>query len=257
MRKTIGFILLLLGLAVIFLVLISLLAKQSAANTCKHENAECYWNHSENDCCAGLDCNYWKTTGGTRRFKCEVQPTPTNTPTPTPTEKPKCKESGRCEHDHECCSGDCHKGECKVVKPTPTPTQEPEPTPTPTEEPKGDGRPFEAVPPVVNNTTEAPQCHDVAPTKVGENFHIFRNGDTAIAKWIPTEGDKVQIYYKQNSSLDWQYALRDIPNNGYAVINGLGTMDITFALQESQGCAGGKLVNYVIDNSTTYWQLYR
>jgi len=128
MKRLIGLILILIGVFVVLLTIFSLLAKQGSATFCKHENAECYWNHSNNDCCAGLDCNYWKTTGGTRRYKCETKPTPTPTPV--------CKEEGRCDHDWQCCSGDCHRGECKEVKPTPTPTEEPEPTPTPTEEPE-------------------------------------------------------------------------------------------------------------------------
>jgi len=92
---------------------------------------------------------------------------------------------------------------------------------------------------------------------VGYNFHVYRNGGDAILKWWPTGGNTANIYYKQNNSPDWQYSLRDIPNNGYAEIHDLGNLDITFALQQTQSCAGGPLVNYVIDGFSRHWRLYR
>lgn len=38
----------------------------------------------------------------------------------------------------------------------------------------------------------APQCADTAPVKEPANPHIYRNGDVAIVKWFPTEGNNAQ-----------------------------------------------------------------
>ena len=147
----------------------------------------------------------------------------------------------------------------------PTPTLEPETTPTaspsaiPTETPKqeehrdqsdgmSDGK---------GGMPSAPQCLDNAPTLVGANFHVWRKGSDAILQWFPTAGNKVHIYYKQVSSPDWQYSLADQPNNGYAVIHELGGLDITFGLQQSQGCTGGPVIISVIDSATNGWKLFR
>jgi hypothetical protein len=103
----------------------------------------------------------------------------------------------------------------------------------------------------------APQCGLTPPVKIGANFHILRKGGTAIAKWHPTEGDKAHIYYKQNNSPSWQYSLADIDNDGYAVIDHLGNKDITFALQQANGCAGGPLTLPLVDGPTAGWTMFR
>lgn len=110
-----------------------------------------------------------------------------------------------------------------------------------------------------NSAGAAPQCGEVPPVKTGANFHIYRNGDDAIAKWIPTEGNKVHIYYKQASAKEWQYSLLDQPNNGYNDnLHSLGSMDITFALQQANDCAGGPLTEAVIDGpGDGQWTLFR
>jgi hypothetical protein len=108
-----------------------------------------------------------------------------------------------------------------------------------------------------NNTTDAPQCTATRPVLEALNFHILRNGDTAIAKWMPTNGNKANIYYKLVTSDSWEHAVRDIDNNGYFVINGLGNRDWTFALQQSNDCAGGLMSQYVVDGGTSKWVLFR
>jgi hypothetical protein len=108
-----------------------------------------------------------------------------------------------------------------------------------------------------NNTTDAPQCTATAPVLAALNFHVLRNGDTAIAKWMPTNGDSANIYYKLVTSASWEHAVRDIPNNGYFIINGLGNRDWTFALQQSNSCAGGLMSQFVVDGGTSHWVLFR
>ncbi len=171
-----------------------------------------------------------------------VTPTPTDEVTPTPTDEP-----------------DCEGGEVYSVKQdcppevTPTPTEEV--TPTPTETPKNDtgGTP----PTFAGSSTEAPQCGKVAPTKVGANFHIYRNGEDAVAKWFPTEGNHVNIYYRNLNDSSDVHALRDVDNDGYEDnLHLLGSKDWEFGLQQSNDCAGGPVV-WVKDGSTKGWTLFR
>lgn len=112
-------------------------------------------------------------------------------------------------------------------------------------------------PTFAGSSTEAPQCGMNAPTNTGANFHVYRNGPDAILKWWPTGGNKANIYYKQVGSSVWQYALRDIDNTGLTEIHCLGTLDIVFALQQANGCAGGSLTQYVVDSGTNGWMLFR
>lgn len=107
------------------------------------------------------------------------------------------------------------------------------------------------------SSPSAPQCGETAPVKTGANFHVYRKGGDAILKWFPTEGGQANIYYKQVNASDWQYSLRDIANTGYVEIHDLGGLDITFALQQSRGCAGGPLTNAVVDGATDGWVLFR
>lgn len=72
-------------------------------------------------------------------------------------------------------------------------------------------------------------------------------------QWQPTEGDKANIYYKQVKSADWQYSVLDTPNDGYEVIKGLGSLDISFAVQ--QEC--GPLSKTIVDGPTRAWILFR
>ena len=256
-------------------------------NQCKHEEAECQWNASQHDCCTGLSCEKWKVTGDTQRYKCEVPKTPTptiaptSTPTATPTATPKPTKTPKlecevetwtcgecqvtpadnichkdfekfCDKNFDCgwtkCGGEDKKCQeewvCNVTCPTPEPSTEPEP------QHQSDN--FSAPGPAT-----APTCDSVAPDKSGANFHVYRNGPDAILKWIPTGGDRVHIYYKQVNSGNWQYSAINLPNNGSAEIHELGGLDITFALQQANGCAGSPLSNAIIDGGTKKWILFR
>ena len=137
-----------------------------------------------------------------------------------------------------------------TVTPTATPSATPEPDQLKTEQPG----PAASLP---GSTTEAPRCEETAPTKTGANFHVYRKGGDVIAKWFPTEGNKANIYYKQVNSPEWQYALTDVDNDGYVEIHELGSLDITFALQQANNCAGGPLTNPVVDGNTNGWVLFR
>lgn len=154
---------------------------------------------------------------------------------------------------------------CPTETPTPTPTTTPEPTDEPTSTPEPTKTPeptaTPSATPVVRTESfseaSAPQCGDEA-VKVGPiNFHVYRKGDVAIAKWYPTGGNLVNIYYKNVNSPDWQYSVTGISNNGYYEISGLGGLDITFALQQCNGCGCGELTNYVVDGPTKGWVLFR
>jgi hypothetical protein len=143
------------------------------------------------------------TTGPTATPTVAITPTVEITPTPTIIE----------------CDGECI---------TPTPTDEPRVTPTPTKEPEigltGASAPTVGVDP-------GPHCDATPPVKTVANFHLYRKGPDAILKWVPTEGGRANVYYKQVNSDTWQYSLRDVQNTGYVEIHDLGSLDITFAVQ--------------------------
>ena len=144
------------------------------------------------------------------------------------------------------CEDTCGGGGQGDPDPTPTPTPppaDPEPTPEP---PK-------------TNTTSAPVCGATVPEKPPANVHVYRKGDCAEVKWVPDGKDAphAHIYYKENSSDGWQYSVRDIENTGSYMICGLGSMDITFAVQQANDCAAGEMSHAVIDGPTDDWVLFR
>lgn len=170
--------------------------------------------------------------------------TPTNTPTVTPTKEPTPTLEPTPTVDP------CEEEKCE-----PTPTVEPTPTAEPTPAPctENCGNP----PTFAGSSTEAPQCTQKAP-EAAVNPHVYRNGDVAIVKWWNTEGNKANIYYKQVSSPDWQYSVT-VPNTGYAEIKGLGTLDISFAVQQVNDCSGGVSVigKVIVDGVSDNWVLFR
>lgn len=191
--------------------------------------------------------------------------TPSPSPTASPTATPK-PTPADCDHDGDL--KDKYEGkECPEVTPTPTPDpcSNPNvdiaelqqdricasPTPFPSETPQ----------PSLPGTDAGPAfCGDVSTTLLPGNPLVWRNGDQAIVQWVPTDGSQANIYYKQVEQADWQYSVNGIPNNGYFVINGLGTMDITFAIQQTNGgCSGGSIdpANTIVDGPTTGWTLFR
>jgi len=135
---------------------------------------------------------------------------------------------------------------------TPTTTPEPEVTPEPCVGNCGDAPTF------AGSSTEPPVCGAKNVEERVANPHVYRKGDVAIVKWFPTAGNLANIYYKQNGSADWQYSIQ-VANTGYYQINSLGTMDITFAIQQVDSCGGGVTsdVYQIVDGNTSGWVLYR
>lgn len=157
----------------------------------------------------------------------EVTPTPTPEVTPTPTEEPCIEDEGQVflmvSEDDELC-------------------EEPEVTPTPEPEPQ----------PEVIVTSSGPvgrgDCPDSNPEKPAANVHVYRDGDTATVKWVPDNASAVHLYWFENQAPDNKHALASLPNDGEEVINGLGTLDWTFGVQQVNGCSGGLTV-WVVDGA--------
>lgn len=213
--------------------------------------------------------------------------TPTQTPTPTPTTAPtpppevceqtewSCQdcqtlEDNVCYKDKEnycgegygCSWQECNgeftlldavcesqwvcKDTCKIPDPPPT---EPPPSISTQSAPSG-----------CTQNCGVPACTDQTPQPV-TNPHVYRNGDCAIVKYWPSS-DKVNLYWKQNSSGDWQYSLANQPATGNHTICALGSMDVTFGVQSVSGCAADGVVNastisQIVDGPTSAWTLFR
>lgn len=93
----------------------------------------------------------------------------------------------------------------------------------------------------------------VPPTP--SNPLVWRNGDQAIVQWVPSvEVDKAIVYWRENSQTGWQHSLTTV-NNGYVVINGLGTMDFTFGVAQFNGCVPSRVIE-VVDGMPTGWTMF-
>lgn len=200
-----------------------------------------------------------------------ITPTPSPTPSPTPTPMPTppvCDEAsyscdecsqlpnddwcgefkyGYCRENYQCDYVDDQWGcECPI---------ETTPTPTPISNPKSESKPEGCT-----TNCGVPACTDQIPEAV-VNPHVYRNGDSAIVKWYPKEGNRVNIYYRLNSSSEWQHSVQ-VDNIGYFEIHSLGSEDWTFGLQSVNGCSADGIVNAsiiseVIDGNSNRWILFR
>jgi len=199
---------------------------------CKHVNAECHWNHSQHDCCPGLECNYWKGIFK-KRYKCAVKVTPTATPTRIPTETPKPTDTP-----------------CPSL--TPTPTEVPEPTsspePTVTLEPTVEPTPVVTEAPIVvkHHTPNpvAPLCQDSIPTGVNDIWvtnEVFNDGLLTVRWGTNPNYGKVNIIYTDTTPGDWKYGIWGTDNDGIERIGELtnGT-HYWFAVQYVNGCSQGE-----------------
>lgn len=196
------------------------------------------------------------------------KPTKTPKPTATPTVKPTATPTPTPEVFHYTCNDDnqCVKVEGKgdstceenwdcqpEETPTPTPTVTPTPTPESTPDPWDCSKDHSC-----KQEITTPVCTDSRPASLPANPHVYRKGPDAIIKWFPTAGDKVNIYYKVVGSPTWQFSLADQPNNGYVQIHDLDSLDITFGIQQEQGCAGGDIIGAtIVDGATQGWTLFR
>jgi hypothetical protein len=140
-----------------------------------------------------------------------------------------------------------YKGECRR-EPTPTPEVTPEPTPVvPVRNTNGgsDGRSSDP------GATKAPVCPNGDTTTLVANFHVVRNGDSALVNFFITEGDSANIYYKVNGQDGWQHSLIDVKPNaeGFVgiVINELDpNLGYTFGVQQKTGCGSGEIATSVV-----------
>jgi hypothetical protein len=216
---------------------------------------------------------------GDHKGKCRPQPTATATPrptkppkpTPTPSESPKptptvlvCLDNGVDEPreltiprtqeawDRVLFSWpESYVGECKV-EPTPEPTVEPTPDPTP------ESTPGPTSEPLVHHTTGTPEtCAGVPTPTEPANFHLYRNGELADLRWSPTEGDTVNIYWKNPSAGDWEHSLINTPNDGNEIVGNLGSYDWTFGLAQVNGNCNESDIVEVVDGMTSEWILFR
>lgn len=133
--------------------------------------------------------------------------------------------------------------DCPEVTPTPEVTPEPTPVVQRHDEPVG-----------------APTCPDLSPVKAPANAHVVRNGTSATVNAFIPEGNKVQVYYRENSSSDWQHAVRDVPvTNGYVSVevNNLdANLGYTFGIQAASGCAGGETILAGIIDPPAYGKIF-
>ena len=155
------------------------------------------------------------------------------------------EETVKCEAEIIACPTSTPEPSCTPTptdEPETTPTPDPEVTPTPTEEPKRE----EPAPQPQNGAGDWPSaymCPNGEITILPLNPHVLRNGDTAIIKFVPTGGDRVDVLYKEVNSPVWTHALRDEPNDGYLVIDHLNPqLGYTFGIIQRQGCSGGQLL---------------
>lgn len=219
--------------------------------------------------------------------RCE-EPEPTPTPTPEPTPEPRtCEtEAWSCEacqndpNEYEERLGICYKDfvnycqeayNCEwvgcdlktievcnpewVCEDT---CEEPEPTPTPTPQPTPEPKKPEGC--TENCNPPAPQCSEEMTVKEAANFHVYRNGDEAILRWIPTDGNKVHAYWKNPSATEWEHSTV-ADNTGSLTISDLGSNDWTFGLSQHNDCGGGVITSgrivSVVDGDTPTWVLFR
>lgn len=162
----------------------------------------------------------------------------------------------------------CYKWDWKYVcedpEPTTTPTPEPtiEPTPEPTIEPTPQPETTPAPTTGVSNNAKASDakapvyCPNGDYIKAPANVHVYRKEGSAEVKWNPTQGDTANIYWKVNGQDNWMYSLIEQPNTGSYFIHDLGTMDITFGVQQINNHCVSEIVE-VIDGNTSNWVLFR
>jgi hypothetical protein len=155
--------------------------KSVKAGTCKHENAECFWNMSGHDCCPGLDCQFWKWSGWQMRFKCHPAPTPTPTPTPSPSPSPSPSPTA---------SPTASPTESPSPSPTESPSGSPscspsiEPSPTPTETPTESPSPE---PGCEKKSWTCEECHQTPTQDVCYSLFLDYCGENYNCHWV-TEG---------------------------------------------------------------------
>lgn len=131
-------------------------------------------------------------------------------------------------------------GECDV----------PDVPPPPVEEPKEEHHeaPMPSAPEI---------CANVPTPENPANFHLYRKGDCAELKWLPTDGDTVNIYWKNPASGNWEHSVINSDNDGVELVCGLGGYDWTFGLAQVNGECNQSDIMEVEDGNTPDWVLFR
>lgn len=134
--------------------------------------------------------------------------------------------------------------------PIPTPTITPLPTVTPESTPSATPVPSTSSSLEVNGSGSMPHASTCGVNAVSippQNAHLIRNANKADIKWVPSVGEEVNVYYKLNSSNNWQYSVRDEKNDGFVVIGNLNpNKGYTFGIQQKNGCGGG-IIAIIVD----------
>lgn len=183
----------------------------------------------------------------------------TSHPTPTPTID---QSHNDCDKDGDYYTDKTESRECitptpSEVPPTPTETATPSATPTPGNDNNSSstGNPGNSS---TNSSTNSPAvCPELPTDEVPANFHIYRNGPLALAKWVPdTQFPEVIIWYGHNGKgQEYAYVFS---NTGYQFIDVYDFGDYTFWASYKNGCEVGKQTKApVIDNATNTWHLFR
>lgn len=138
----------------------------------------------------------------------------------------------------------CTEYENLCIEPSITPS--PEPTDAPKEDVEDGDFSDTSNPPIA--------CTATAPEKLPWDIHVVRNGSDATVKAFIPEGDKVNVYYRSNSSLVWEHALGDVPviDDGQrrvevTIHDLVPSIGYTFGVQAVNACTGGEIVGVVID----------
>lgn len=100
-----------------------------------------------------------------------------------------------------------------------------------------------------SNQNQTPVCIDNNTIKLPANPHIIRQGSDATVKWVQTEGNKTNIYYRQLNEINWTHAVGDIDSNGYMsyTIHQLKPkVGYVFGIEQKWNCSGGQMVTAVI-----------
>jgi hypothetical protein len=102
---------------------------------------------------------------------------------------------------------------------------------------------------------KAPSCTDGSTILLPANFHVERSGESATLKWFQTQGDQVNIFYKEVGQTGWTHSVGDVtakagafPDNyNEFTVHGLNpSLGYTFGIMQKHGCGGGETVTAVV-----------
>lgn len=151
----------------------------------------------------------------------------------------------------------CTEYENTCAEPEVTPTVTPIPTDSPKEDVE-DGN--------FDDTRNNPiACVAQIPHLLPRDIKVDRNGSVATVSAVIPEGDKTNIYFKENSSATWTHAKGDVPvivladgqrgiNDKVEALN--PSLGYTFGIQATNACAGGEIVLAVVVDPPAFGQTF-